>query len=142
MRLTIVAATGGIGRHLLRQAIEAGHEVTTDQPAVLTAKPVQLAIAATAHTAPARPGERVVWWGAPPIWRPPERVPDPVPAGPPAALEWNPPPRIEPAWAPPQRPGTDDNEIPEPVRASEPALPRWAPQHAWSDLEEPVTRRW
>ncbi|WP_433361866.1 NAD(P)-dependent oxidoreductase [Actinoplanes sp. CA-142083] len=28
MRLTIVAATGGIGRHLLRQAIEAGHDVT------------------------------------------------------------------------------------------------------------------
>ncbi|MFI5890293.1 NAD(P)H-binding protein [Actinoplanes sp. NPDC051513] len=28
MRLIIVAATGGIGRHLLRQAIEAGHDVT------------------------------------------------------------------------------------------------------------------
>jgi putative NADH-flavin reductase len=28
MRLCIVAATGGIGRHLLRQAIEAGHDVT------------------------------------------------------------------------------------------------------------------
>jgi putative NADH-flavin reductase len=28
MRLGIVAATGGIGRHLLRQALEAGHEVT------------------------------------------------------------------------------------------------------------------
>src|SRR5689334_22049644 len=28
MRLTIVAATGGIGQHLLRQAIAAGHEVT------------------------------------------------------------------------------------------------------------------
>src|SRR4051794_36038477 len=28
MKLTIVAATGGIGKHLLRQAIDAGHEVT------------------------------------------------------------------------------------------------------------------
>jgi putative NADH-flavin reductase len=28
MRLTIVAATGGIGRQLLRQAVEAGHDVT------------------------------------------------------------------------------------------------------------------
>src|SRR5690242_4973363 len=28
MRLSIVAATGGIGRHLLRRAIEAGHDVT------------------------------------------------------------------------------------------------------------------
>ncbi|WP_433293381.1 NAD(P)-dependent oxidoreductase [Actinoplanes sp. CA-030573] len=28
MRLTIVAATGGIGRQLLRQALDAGHEVT------------------------------------------------------------------------------------------------------------------
>ncbi|MCU7730465.1 NAD(P)H-binding protein [Actinoplanes sp. KI2] len=28
MRLAIVAATGGIGRHLLQQAIEAGHDVT------------------------------------------------------------------------------------------------------------------
>jgi len=28
MRLSIIAATGGIGRHLLRQALEAGHEVT------------------------------------------------------------------------------------------------------------------
>jgi putative NADH-flavin reductase len=28
MKLTIVAATGGIGQHLLRQAIAAGHEVT------------------------------------------------------------------------------------------------------------------
>jgi putative NADH-flavin reductase len=28
MRLTIVAATGGIGRHLMEQAVAAGHEVT------------------------------------------------------------------------------------------------------------------
>jgi putative NADH-flavin reductase len=28
MRLTIFAATGGIGRHLLEQAVDAGHEVT------------------------------------------------------------------------------------------------------------------
>jgi putative NADH-flavin reductase len=28
VRLTILAATGGIGRHLLRQAVDAGHDVT------------------------------------------------------------------------------------------------------------------
>ncbi|KDN83972.1 NAD(P)-dependent oxidoreductase [Kitasatospora cheerisanensis] len=28
MKLTVLAATGGIGRHLLEQALEAGHEVT------------------------------------------------------------------------------------------------------------------
>ena len=28
MKLTIVAATGGIGRHLLDQAVAAGHDVT------------------------------------------------------------------------------------------------------------------
>jgi uncharacterized protein YbjT (DUF2867 family) len=28
MKLTIIAATGGVGRHLLRQALDAGHDVT------------------------------------------------------------------------------------------------------------------
>ncbi|GAA1033783.1 hypothetical protein GCM10009557_36630 [Virgisporangium ochraceum] len=28
MKLTILAATGGVGRHLLRQAVAAGHDVT------------------------------------------------------------------------------------------------------------------
>jgi uncharacterized protein YbjT (DUF2867 family) len=28
MKLTIIAATGGVGRHLLRQAVDAGHDVT------------------------------------------------------------------------------------------------------------------
>ncbi len=41
MRLTVVAATGGIGRHLLAQALEAGHEVTAvvRDPAKLGERP-------------------------------------------------------------------------------------------------------
>jgi hypothetical protein len=118
-----------------------GHEVTTDQPEAIAAAPRQLAIAATAHPAPGGPAERVIWWGSPPIWRPPDRAPVAVPAAP-MALEWTPPQPVRPGWAPPQRPGADENETPAPVRTGERTQPRWAPQHAWSDLEEPVTKRW
>jgi putative NADH-flavin reductase len=38
MRLAIVAATGGIGRQLLRQALAAGHEVTAVARSPLTAR--------------------------------------------------------------------------------------------------------
>lgn len=50
MRLTIVAATGGIGRHLLRQAIEAGHDVTAlvRSPEKIT-DPVRAVFADLAH---------------------------------------------------------------------------------------------
>src|SRR6266545_66800 len=41
MKLTIIAATGGVGRQLLEQALDAGHAVTTDltapEPAALEA---------------------------------------------------------------------------------------------------------
>jgi putative NADH-flavin reductase len=50
MRLAIVAATGGIGRHLLRQAIEAGHDVTVlvRSPEKIT-DPVRAVFADLAH---------------------------------------------------------------------------------------------
>ena len=43
MKLTIVAATGGVGRHLLDQAVAAGHDVTAvvRDPARLAAAPVR-----------------------------------------------------------------------------------------------------
>ena len=54
MRLTIVAATGGIGRELLRQAIAAGHDVTAvvRDPSKITA-PVRVVRADLAHADPA-----------------------------------------------------------------------------------------
>src|SRR3954468_9736735 len=50
MRLIIVAATGGIGRHLLRQALEADHDVTAiaRSPEKIT-DPVRTAQADLAH---------------------------------------------------------------------------------------------
>jgi len=50
MRISIVAATGGIGRHLLRQALEAGHDVTAvvRSPEKIT-DPVRVARADLAH---------------------------------------------------------------------------------------------
>jgi putative NADH-flavin reductase len=54
MHLTIVAATGGIGRELLRQAIAAGHDVTAvvRDPSKITA-PVRVVRADLAHADPA-----------------------------------------------------------------------------------------
>ncbi|MEU1419994.1 NAD(P)-binding oxidoreductase [Kitasatospora sp. NPDC005751] len=53
MKLTILAATGGIGRHLLTQAVAAGHDVT-----VVVRTPARLADPAGSGRAPA--GVRVV----------------------------------------------------------------------------------
>jgi putative NADH-flavin reductase len=54
MRLTIVAATGGIGRELLRQAIAAGHNVTAvvRDPSKIT-DPVRVVQADLSHADPA-----------------------------------------------------------------------------------------
>ena len=54
MKLTIVAATGGIGRQLLAQAIAAGHDVTAvvRNPASLSGQPVHIVAADLAHADP------------------------------------------------------------------------------------------
>lgn len=46
MKLTVVAATGGVGRHVLEQAVDAGHDVTAvvRNPAGLT-RPVRTVVA-------------------------------------------------------------------------------------------------
>ncbi|SDU84802.1 NAD(P)-dependent oxidoreductase [Jiangella alkaliphila] len=46
MKLTVVAATGGVGRHVLEQAVDAGHDVTAivRNPAGLT-RPVRTEVA-------------------------------------------------------------------------------------------------
>jgi putative NADH-flavin reductase len=55
MRLTIFAATGGIGRQLLRQAVAAGHEVTAvvRSPQKLSGEPVRVVAADLADPDPA-----------------------------------------------------------------------------------------
>ena len=55
MRLTILAATGGVGGQLLRQAVDAGHEVTAvvRDPARLLATPARVVTADLAAPDPA-----------------------------------------------------------------------------------------
>jgi putative NADH-flavin reductase len=55
MKLTIVAATGGIGRHLLQQAVAAGHDVTAvvRSPGKLSGEPVHVVAADLAAADPA-----------------------------------------------------------------------------------------
>jgi hypothetical protein len=116
-----------------------GHDVSAEIPAIAAAPP-QLAIAAAAQPARDPHAERVVWWGAPPIWKPPQRAQAALAGQPMAALEWTPPPRVQPPRPQPQRPGADEipARTPEPARAR----PRQEPQRPWHDLEEPVTKRW
>ena len=55
MKLTIFAATGGVGRQLLRQAVGAGHDVTAvvRNPAKLAGEPVRVVTADLAAADPA-----------------------------------------------------------------------------------------
>jgi len=55
MKLTIFAATGGVGRQLLRQAVAAGHDVTAvvRNPAKLAGEPVRVVAADLANADPA-----------------------------------------------------------------------------------------
>lgn len=69
MKLVIVAATGGIGRHLLDQAVAAGHDVTAvvRNPDRISRKvrtfPVDLAVAEAANLEPALDGADAVLSG-------------------------------------------------------------------------------
>lgn len=55
MRLTIVAAAGGIGRDILPQAVAAGHEVTAvvRNPVALADQPVRVVVSDLAAADPA-----------------------------------------------------------------------------------------
>ena len=94
--------------------------------------------------------ERIVWWGPPPIWVPPQRpqpalaaAAEPVLAAPsaPRELTWNPVPDHQPLWTTPRRPDADTAELarpaaPEPARwpyPSEP-VPTAAQLRPWDDL--------
>jgi hypothetical protein len=105
-------------------------------PEAITAAAPRLALEAAPHPARVRHAERVIWWGAPPIWKPPARAA--VAARPMAELEWSPPPRVAPIWALPQTPDADANDVPRPVRRPS---PRPVPVDAAPARLQPVDRR-
>jgi hypothetical protein len=118
-----------------------GHEQTAQPPEAIEAAPVPLAIAGAAQPAPKPHAERVIWWGAPPIWKPPQRAQAALATPSTAQLGWHPPPRVAPIWTEPRRP--DGDAVP--VRPAEPIGPR---QRPWYDMDQPVeteapvTRQW
>jgi hypothetical protein len=68
--------------------------------------------------APAVSHDRIIWWGAPPIWRPPSRAAAvrPTVVRPVAELTWSPPPRSEWTWADPLPADASPAEIPSPAQ--------------------------
>jgi hypothetical protein len=110
--------------------------------AALEAPPERLALAAAPAPAVARPvpprtdhTERIVWWGPPPIWVPPQRPQHALPAASasepalaaaaaPRELTWNPVPDHQPLWTTPVRPDADTTQVPRPA-APTPAPARW-----------------
>jgi hypothetical protein len=99
------------------------------------------ALPAGARRAPRPSGERVIWWGPPPIWVPRSRGPAALATPSVRALTWA--PVVEQSfWTPPQRPDADRTEVPAPVLAK-PRQPEWPPRprSPWHDLEEPSSGR-
>jgi hypothetical protein len=90
-------------------------------------------------SAPIRYAERIIWWGSPPVWTPPNRervVALPTHHAP--ELTWTPPPRVQALWSDPHRPDADADEIPaEPVTLSE----LWPILLREEDRPEPVRSR-
>jgi hypothetical protein len=95
---------------------------------------------------PARPardpqGDRVIWWGPPPIWRPaPSRARPALASRSLPALEWSPPVTSATTWTP-RRPGADPVEAPSPAAPGpgfwaepEPVPEPAAPLRPWHDL--------
>ena len=100
---------------------------TNDAPvrpsASLPAAVPRPALPAVAQPADHRYVERVIRWGPPPIWVPPNRTGTALAAQPVAAeLTWNPPHPVRSTWADPQTPDTDAIEDPPPAI---PALAPW-----------------
>ncbi|WP_433301573.1 hypothetical protein ACQP2F_06470 [Actinoplanes sp. CA-030573] len=112
-----------------------------ERPA-LPAAPAPVPQSAPAPAPPARVpapshSERVIWWGPPPIWVPPERV-RPALAGHQApALTWAPAER-RPMWTPPRPADADSVTVTDPFAATpfatEVLEPEPAPAHPWHDL--------
>jgi hypothetical protein len=104
------------------------NEATAEPSAPIAAAPPQLAIAATAQPARETHAERVIWWGAPPVWKPPQRAQAAVAAPSTGQLGWHPPPRVAPIWTQPRRPDADADQVA--VRPAEKS------RRPWYDFEE------
>lgn len=110
------------------------------QAEAIAAAPVRPALAAAAQPVGRGTGERVIWWGPPPIWIPPGRAAVALAATPAAELGWS-PPAARPVWTSPQPQDAGPARLPRPAS---PAPLRWAaPQPAqvpsasrgpWQDL--------
>jgi drug/metabolite transporter (DMT)-like permease len=86
------------------------------------ARPAAPVPAAPAPAAPRTRSERIIWWGAPPIWVPPERRRPALTGHTAPALSWAPPER-QPVWAQPHPSDADSTEIPRPAAPDFPAYP-------------------
>lgn len=85
-------------------------------PDALPATVPRPALPAVAQPADHRYAEKIIRWGPPPIWVPPQRTSTALTARPVAAeLTWNPPHPVRPRWADPQAPDTDTVEAPRPA---------------------------
>lgn len=92
----------------------------THQPEAQPAPAPRPALPAAARPAHGRSGERVIWWGPPPIWIPPGRMTAALAASPLRELHWNPPP-AQPLWTEPRMPDADQNDVAMPAVV----VPHW-----------------
>ena len=104
-----VAGLVTVGAAVLLATAPANHAAARP-PDALPAQAPRPALPAARLAPDHRCAERIIWWGPPPIWRPPVRA-KAVPAAPPMAeLTWN-PRYAEPTWAALQLSSGDAAEI-------------------------------
>ena len=144
----MVAGLVTVGAAVLLATAPASNATARQQDALPAAAPQPALPAAAPQRAlpaapPAAAHDRIIWWGAPPIWRPPNRLPLPQPA---AELTWRPPDRIpvprpvaELTWQAPSRAewmwAEPQPAYAYPAEATRPAFPEPAPPaRPWHDL--------
>jgi hypothetical protein len=129
-------------------ALPAGSELPAGRSAALPARiraaapaaalpaAVPAGLSAAAVPGDARPGERIIWWGPRPIWRPPDRPKAALTAQPVPELTWKPPHRARSPWTDPPPARADRVEV---LTTTSPAPPRRpeVPREA-----VPATRPW
>ena len=111
----VIAGVVTVGSAVLLATAPA-NKVTAQPPDALPARRSAATAGApgAARPAPVRHAERIIWWGPPPIWTPPQRAKAVLAAPSMAELTWN-PPHAEARWADPTLSSGDPAEIPRPV---------------------------